>query len=224
MQAAQAAMIAGQLHSTVSAGLRAVTSAHPQSGPRSEMDDMLNIFNRVNAEGQRPSAYAGQEMEQLVAKFQEMQPPCVMASGEKTGLAAEFPYPGPPVTSLLQLSTTEKDPRAGNGLFVLLTVPEGTDDAASARHALELNGTELNFPTWTHFLGSWMSQRTLTYAAFYPNFVHRMGCLQNIAMATVSRARWLTEDVLGYNWEEHFQETFERKVAQLRQISESLEE
>jgi len=220
MQAAEAAILAGQLPSTKSAGLRPVTSAHPRSGPRPEMDDMLNIFNRVNAEGQSPSRYAGEEMEQLVASLQ--QPPCVAASGDKMGVTAEFPYPGPVGTSLLQLRTTDKDPRAGNGLFVLLSIPEGKDDAATARHALELNRTELNSPTWTHFLGSWVSKGTLTYAAFYPNWVHRIGGLRNIAMATVTRARWLTEDVMDYSWEEHFQEAVERKLALLKQVSERL--
>src|SRR5207245_1591950 len=37
MQAAEAAIVAGQLPITNSAGLRPVTSAHPQSGPRTEM-------------------------------------------------------------------------------------------------------------------------------------------------------------------------------------------
>jgi hypothetical protein len=210
MQAAEAAFIAGELPSTESAGLRPVTSAHPQSGPRTEMDDMLNVFKFVNAQGQSPSRYAGEEMEQLVSMFQR--PPCVLATGDKTGLTAEFPYPG--YTSLLRLMTTEKDPRAGNGLFVLLTIPEGRNDVATARRALETNKVELNCVTWTHFLGCWCaSERGLTHAAFYPNFVHRIDCLQNIAMATVTRARWLTEEVMGYSWDEHFEEVFEQKKA-----------
>src|SRR5438046_2187138 len=56
----QAAEAAGPLPSTMSAGLRPVISAHPQSGPRPEMDDMLNIFGRVNAAAQSPSRYAGE--------------------------------------------------------------------------------------------------------------------------------------------------------------------
>jgi hypothetical protein len=210
MQAAEADV---RLSSSMSAGLRPATSAHPQSGPRDEMDDMLNIFDRVNAEGQSPSRYAGEEMEQLVAKFQEMQPPCVMATGERTGLAAEFPYPG--WASLLRLDTTEQHHRAGNGLLALLRIPEGENDAASARQALEWNKKELNSATWTHFLGSWVSKGGLAYSAFYPNWVHRIGGLWNIAMATVKRARWLTEEVMGYRWEEHFQEAVELKMALL---------
>jgi hypothetical protein len=161
---------------------------------------MLNIFNRVKAEGQSPSQYAGEEMEQLVATFQ--QPLCVAANGDKIGLTAEFPYPG--YTSLLRLDTTEKHPRAGNGLSVLLRIPEYTNDAATARHALELNEAELNSATWTHFLGAWVSREGLAYAAFYPNWVHRIGGLWNIAKATAMRARWLTEEVMEYSWEEHF--------------------
>jgi hypothetical protein len=198
----QAAEAVGWLPSSMSAGLRPVTSAHPQSGPRDEMDDMLNIFDRVNAEGPSPSRYAGEEMEQLVATFQEMQPPCVMATGEKTGLAAEFPYPG--WTSLIRLDTTEQHPRAGNGLLAVLRIPEGKNDAASARQALEWNKKELNSATWTHFLGAWVSKGELAYAAFYPNWFHRIGGLQNIAISMMMRARWLTEEVMEYSWEEHF--------------------
>src|SRR5262249_45081867 len=120
MQAAEAAEWL-PTPSSMRAGLRPVTSAHPQSGPRDEMDDMLNVFDLVNAESQTVSRYAGEEMEQLVAMLQ--QPLCVMATGDKTGLAAEFPYRG--WTSLLRLDTTEQHPRAGNGLLALLRIPEG---------------------------------------------------------------------------------------------------
>ena len=41
---------------------------------------MLNIFDRVNAKGQSPSRYAGEEMERLVATLQ--QPLCVEVNGD----------------------------------------------------------------------------------------------------------------------------------------------
>ena len=41
-------------------------------------------------------------------------------------------------------------------------------------------------------------------------------------MATITRARWLTEDVMGYSWEEHFEEAFERKMAQFKRESDAL--
>jgi hypothetical protein len=60
-----------------------------------------------------------------------------------------------------------------------------------------------------------VSKATLTYAAFYPNWIHRIGGLQNIAVATVKRAQWLTEEVMDYSWEEHFEEVFQPfRVAQ----------
>jgi hypothetical protein len=136
------------------------------------------------------------------------QPP--EGTAHTTWLAADFPYPG--FTSLLRLITTEQHPQAGNGLLAVLRIPEGKNDAASARQALEWNKKELNSATWTHFLGSWVSKRGLAYSAFYPNLIHRIGGLRNIAMATVKRARWLTEEVMSYSWEEHFQEAVELKM------------
>jgi hypothetical protein len=213
MQAAEAAIIGASLTDTV--GLRRVTSVHPKSGPRGEMDDMLDIFkNLVNPTGEAPSVYAGEEMEQLVAKFQRA--PCVWASGDKSGLAAEFPYPGE--TSLIQLETMDKHPRAGNGLLARLKIPEGKCDAATAREALEWNKKELASVTWARFLGTWCAMETgLTYVSFYPNYVgccpnsgYQKGCLEIIVNGLVVRAQWITEQVMGYSWNEHFEEPLER--------------
>lgn len=213
MQAAEAAILMGQAIE-LKAGLRPALSAHPEAGPRAEMDEMLDIIkNLVNPEGRGPSRYAGPEMKQLLATFQ--QPPCVIATGDKAGITAEYPYPGH--TSLLRLSTTERNPRAGSGLLALLTVPEGKDDAATARQALEWNEKELCSLTRTHFLGSWcISETGLTYATFYPNCIYRNGCLMNIAMTNVLRAQWLTQDIFGFDMREHFEEARSHRMALAR--------
>lgn len=208
MQAAEAAIFVGQAID-LEAGLRPALSAHPESGPRAEMDEMLEIIkNLVNPEGRGPSRYNGPEMNQLLATFQ--QPPCVMAAGDESGLAAEYPYPGN--TSLVRLSTTERNPRAGSGLLALLTIPKGRSDPATARQALDWNEKELRSFTRTHFLGSWcMSDTGLSHATFYPNCIHREGCLMNIAMTDIVRLQWLTEDILDYNMQKQFEETFSAK-------------
>jgi len=210
MQAAEACIVGEHLEGS---GLRRVTSAHPRSGRRKEMDEMLDIFRSlVNPMGQGPSLYAGHEMERLVAKL--ARPPCVEVTGDESGLAAEYPYPGH--TSLIQLGTTEQHPRAGSGLLATLTVPEGKNDVATARRALEWNKKDLSSLFRTHFLGSWCaSPMGLTYKTFYPNCVHCEGCLINIAMTHILRAQWLTEEVMGYSCKEHFEEAFEHKVALL---------
>lgn len=209
MQSAEAAIFMGQAND-LKAGLLPALSAHPESGPRAEMDEMLDIIeNLVNPEGRGQSQYNGPEMKQLLATFQ--QPPCVMATGDESGLTAEYPYPGN--TSLVRLSTTERNPRAGNGLLALLTIPKGRSDPATARQALDWNEKELRSFTRTHFLGSWcMSDTGLTYATFYPNCIHREGCLMNIALTDIVRLQWLTEDILGYNMQEHFEETCSAKM------------
>jgi hypothetical protein len=59
----------------------------------------------------------------------------------------------------------------------------------------------------------WVSKGQLAYAAFYPNWLHRIGGLQNIANSIMRRAQWLTEEVMGYSWQERFQEAVEQKMA-----------
>ena len=213
MQAAEASILAEHV-AQMNCGLRRAVSAHPQSGLRAEMDEMLDVFkNLVNPEGQGQSRYRGEEMDRLVAAFQ---PPCVMATGDESGLAAEHPYPAG--TSLLRLETTEQNPRAGSGLLATLSIPGGKDDdAAAARQVLDWNEKELNSFTRTHFLGSWCATHTgLTHVTFYPNYVHESGCLRNIGMTEVIRAHWLTEEVMGYSMKEHFEEALADKMMLLR--------
>jgi hypothetical protein len=222
-------------------GMRPAKSAHPESGPRVQMDDMLNIIRDVvSPKGEARSAYAGEEMRELLALLNK--PPCVLATGDRRSISAEFPYPNS--TSLIQLETEDKNPRVGNGLLALLTIPDGAHNGASrpsagtndivqalekgvdawrasGRSALKLNAREIASSTRAHFLGSWrQSDKGLTYASFYPNCLYRRGCLQNLAMNHIMRARWISEDVLGYGWEEHFQEALQRKVATLRRAGQ----
>jgi hypothetical protein len=179
-------------------------------------DETLDLFKAlVVPKGQADCPYAGEEMEQLVAKKGWPLPPaCVWANADKEGITAEFPYAMSGVTSLLQLTTKEKDPYAGNGLLALLRIPEGRNDAATARTALEWNKKELRSATWAHFLGTWCALGTgLTYVSFFPNFACRKGWLGTIVSSQVVRAGWLTEHVMGYSWKEHFEETVKSKIA-----------
>jgi hypothetical protein len=46
-----------------------------------------------------------------------------------------------------------------------------------------------------------------------------LGCVQNFVMIHVMRARWLTLEVKGYGWEEHYTEAYQRKIAYLARLN-----
>ena len=51
-------------------------------------------------------------------------------NSDETGLSAEYPYPGD--TSLINFSTSESNPRLGNGLLTLLRTRKGDNDGKTA--------------------------------------------------------------------------------------------
>ncbi len=211
IQVAEAHIIAPTLESVP--GWSIAASAHPSSGPREDLDDMLNVIKAMVAPiGQGDSRWAGPEMEEALQLLQG--PPCVLTTGDAQGVAAEFPFPGPGGTSLLRLQTTERHPRLGNGCLASLSLPHGARDAASASLALTLNELELAGDHYS--VGSWCSsEHGVTYVSFLPNAAHQPRALVNIVMSLVGRVRWVTRDVFGYDLEEHYEETLARKLNSL---------
>jgi hypothetical protein len=194
-------------------GWRSAASSHPAGGPRSQLDDMLNVIEGFVAPlGREDSRWAGADMEKALRLLQ--QPPCVLANGSLAGLAGEFPFPGPTGTSLFTLTTTAPHPRLGNGCLCRLTLPHGGEDAATARLALQLNGFELD--GFAYHTGSWCpSDRGLAYVSFLPNAAHQPGALENIVMSFVSRVRWVARAFFEYDMDEHFEESLARKQEQM---------
>jgi hypothetical protein len=198
-------------------GWSAAVSAHPSSGPRQEPDDMLNVIGQVVVpKGQEPSRWTGAEMAGAVELLQDG--PCILATGDTTGVAGEYPFPGPVGTSLLRLQTEVPHPRLGNGCLCTLRLPYALQEpAATAAIALQLNGMELD--RHLYFIGSWcLSDSGLSYVSFLPNAAHRPGALTNILLSLVSRVRWVTEEVFQYSLEEHFREAFDRKLRELEDL------
>jgi hypothetical protein len=84
------------------------------------------------------------------------------------------------------------------------------------RYTLQLNEKELASPTRAHFLGSWCPDSTgFTFVSFLPNVLHRPNATTNMVFSYIGRARWITEEELGFDWDEHFAACFERKLQQL---------
>jgi hypothetical protein len=152
---------------------------------------MLNVIEGVVAPmGREPSRWSGSELESFVEALQN--PPCVLATGDGTGLSAEYPYGS--ATSLLRVHADEKNPRMGNGCLILYTLPT-REDETTAENALELNGREVTSFTRAPFLGSWCpAEQGLTFVSFFPNAFHRDGLLTNMLTGAVLRARWGCQD------------------------------
>ncbi|HYT87891.1 MAG TPA: hypothetical protein VEL76_04160, partial [Gemmataceae bacterium] len=186
-------------------GTQLALSKHPRSGPRVVPDDMLNIVEaRVGPDGQEPSRYAGQDMLDTLAFFQD--PPCVLATGGEEGVSAEFPFDN--FTSLLKLKTEEPNPWLGHGLLTLLSVPAGESgetNVAAARLALELNELELRTLTHSQFLGSWCpGNQALTFVSFLPNAMYLPGLSRVlVGPAMMARAAWVAIEVFRVGFDYH---------------------
>jgi hypothetical protein len=200
-------------------GARAAASEHPNSGQRAIPDDMLNIIRgNVAPAGRPPSHYAGEDMLEALAFFQN--PPCVLATGSETGLSAELPFGD--FTSLLQMKTGETNLWHGCGLLTLLSFPaaeSGQENVAAARLALELNELELASLTRCHFLGSWCPGRqALTFVSFLPNVLRREKLAQVlVGCHMLGRARWVTEEVFGVGFD--YDRAFKVKAKQVMSLT-----
>src|SRR5205085_4276043 len=83
MQACEAAIFANTLGDLL--GARPAKTAHPDAGPRHEMDDMLNVIElMVRPKGMSGSLFAGDEMKNLLGILEGR--PCVLATGDTSGI------------------------------------------------------------------------------------------------------------------------------------------
>ena len=113
--------------------------------------------------------------------------------GDETSLSAEYPYPGD--TSLLNFSTSESNPRLGNGLLALLKTRKGVPDVKTALdwNFREHHGEESLDKNQS--LGSWcLSETGLTYTSFFPNSMFTKGAIGNIGLWMMVRLRQLHQD------------------------------
>jgi prepilin signal peptidase PulO-like enzyme (type II secretory pathway) len=180
-------------------------SAHPQSGPRRNPDEILNVIGATFAPaGTGPSPWTESDFKTTA----EMIPrPWVLATSGATGLTAEFPFEGdrPALiagraeTTLLTASTTERHPQLGSGLLLRLELPLNLTQQDCADATWTLNSLEASEETHTHALGAWSigpaaPGRPDTYSAvfvsFVPAVVYRKGLLDALALAMAVRAKW----------------------------------
>ncbi|MFM8858341.1 MAG: hypothetical protein ACKOI2_14305, partial [Actinomycetota bacterium] len=187
----------------------AAASDLPSGGHRPEMDDLLNLPERVIVpEGAKPSAFVDSHFQRAEAFLQQLR---FFGSVEPGGLACELPFSGytpamylrqgePLQTSFLDLSTETPHPEAGNGLLCLMRLPYEADPDRIALDANRLNLLESAGQTGTLLLGAWApdpsSNDTLAFCAFVPNLLARWVLVENLVYYMASHSR-LAADVLA---------------------------
>jgi hypothetical protein len=153
--------------------------------------------------GQEASRYQGREMLDALEMFQAPPPcPCVLATGDEKALCAEFPFGH--LTSLLSVQTDSPHLDLGNGLRMVLQLPEGPsglDNPEAARKALELNEWEQKVRLGSHFLGSWCPAPALCFLSFLPNGLFARHLVVAYAIEAMHRAHWAATDVFQAGWD-----------------------
>lgn len=186
IQVAQAAQLATMLADMV--GGEVAASAHPESGPRTEPDEMLGLLDMVRMDGQGPSRWAGDDLVMALAQVQQL-PIVTLATGDESGVTIEVPYRE--TTALIRLDANERHPDLGSGMLVRLSLPGGP--GPGPEWAAMRNRQELESLTRAHLVGSWVGSADFaTFVSFYPNMLARTGMgAVNVALSTINRARWV---------------------------------
>jgi hypothetical protein len=180
-------------------------SQHPGSGPRETMDDLLNVIEgSVARVGQEPSRFTEDDFasaaDSLSGQF--------LASADKTGLTAEFPFFGamPSAgtalglgtstqleTALLQADCEARHPQLGSGVLLLLKLPLENDAERSVAIAQKLNLAEATEWVRCHQLGGWCCDISLNvpaFCCFVPSILRRPALLEALIMSISARVMW----------------------------------
>lgn len=184
-------------------GARPAVSAHPRSGPRSEPDALITeVLAVLDAEGQAPSRWAGEELGQFAGTALKRSP-SLLGFGDTRGFTVEFPY-GADRSSLCEVSTEQVHPWYGRGLALRQRLPVATETpVAGWRLALELNARALAQAPMGYGFGSFgYDKDTLAFQTFLPNAVHRRGLIMNLYLSAAERARLLSVLLTGVDWTE----------------------
>jgi hypothetical protein len=191
-------------------------TAHPESGPRSEPDDLLDLGMLAFEKGLSESQYAGSEMERLKDILDG--PPSLLTTGDGTVINAEYGFPER--TMFFQASAREFNMNLGHGLLTLLRLPDNPGGKLPET-CLEFNERELQSLTRSHFVGSWCDDPdgTRTYVTFLPNVLFSPATTERMAISVMMRAMWVSHDLLDYSWAEHYQQDLAKKIKSLQAFS-----
>jgi hypothetical protein len=191
-QLAEARMLAPVLAEALGAG--AATSDHPESGPRTEPDQMAYAAGIFVESGDRPSAWTSEEFADL-----DLLP--VTAAVEGQGVTVEFPFGDQ--RSRCRLVADQPHPLYGNGLLVLQRFPvKASSDSDGIRMALSLNAADLTRQVNGYGLGSYVyADGALHYTGFVPNALYRPGLLGNLYSSCAARAQMMAARFTEGTWD-----------------------
>jgi hypothetical protein len=181
-------------------------SCHPQSGPRKEPDDMLNILDQlVIPEGQKPFDRIGEAQLSFVSEFLNNQN--IFSTASESDLSGYVPFGRD--LSLLYVNF-DVHPVLGHGILIRLFLPpEDIRSIAQINGSLvmDMNASEQKQSLTGHFMGSWClgsiekGIETLVFVTFIP----AAACTPNVFTNMVF-------SVLGHNtWAEGYFFSFEKQ-------------
>lgn len=190
---------------------------HPSSGHRSEMDDLLNVPERlVVPEGRKPSRFAGPSMKQIQdflvrqmipGRVSDAELNCMVPFTDPKTAAAMMAAvmdgsgEGPPM-SRVQILTDVAHPGVGNGALILMSLPALPEPEKINDWANRLNARESDGDSGVPLLGAWCldptskDQPRLAFCSFIPNLIARNGMLESQVLYQRDRSAyasyWLT--------------------------------
>jgi hypothetical protein len=151
--------------------------------------------------GKLSSSWPPSEFKDAVDKYMN-QPPSLLATCGGAGFTVEFPFGNR--SSLCQAMADQPHPRYGNGLFILQSFPVAAmSDVEGQKLALSFNGSELLKKPFGYGFGSYAyRENTLHFTSFFPNASYQPGLLPNIYFSCAQRAREMSVQLTGADWEE----------------------
>ena len=175
-------------------------SSHPTSGPRPEMDDILNIVDGVIVnEGRKPFDTIYPEMFQDLAS--NLSNSGLITTSDHDGLTSYVPFGSD--EALFRATIREEHPALGRGLLLNLSLPpEDISEIYDIKGdlILELNRLEKETSETTHFLGSWClgsgkgeNETTPAFVTFIPAMACNQNIFTNMVFSTLNHCRWAGE-------------------------------
>jgi hypothetical protein len=172
-------------------------SGHPNSGPRTEMDDMLNLIDRVVIPmGQKPIKSLAGELFHNMASY--LSSSGLVTTADDNGLTSSIPFGDE--TALFRATTSEKHPALGNGLLITITLPPEEISQTWCINGglmMELNKAGKDESLAGHSLGSWCLAEgrgahavTPAFVTFIPAYGCNANVFTNMVYSTLKHARF----------------------------------
>jgi hypothetical protein len=182
-------------------GAKVDQSAHPESGLRTEPDEMVGWTYLLEETGRDQAPLPPGTFEALAGK----QPrPWVLATADDGGLTGEYPFFGPtpallcprgrPQTALFQ-ACCATHPQAGKGILLRLTLPLESDPALPQ----SLNQQEAAGWSGASLLGAWChDEKGPTFVTFLPGILVVPWMIELLSWGANSRTEWARGALLPF--------------------------